>query len=313
MPVSDRAEAWREITTKALVPTKIELPDPASFSARLRTMPLGAVQMTEMSYGPHLSRRTPALIRQSDPEHYQFALIRTGRQGIDQARTRARLCPGEMVLYDSSRPFDASVKAGPPPAESVLLQFPKRLLPLRESQVNRLLAVNLPGVEGVGRLLAQFMISLVDEHAKFGARDAARLGTTAIDLITSVLAHRLDGEMPIPSQSAQRVLFLRITSFIDQHLDDADLKPATMASAHQISSRYLQRIFQMHGTTPGAYLRLRRLDRCRRDLADPGLSHVTIRAIAARWGFPQAAEFSRTFRATAGMPPSDYRNIQLGH
>lgn len=312
VPVSDRAEAWKEITTQALIPTKIELPDPAAFSARLRTMPLGAAQLTTMSYGPLLSRRTPALIRRSDPEHYQFALVRTGHQGIDQARTRARLGPGEMVLYDSSRPFDASVEADLAPAESLLLQFPKCLLALRESQVKQLVAVNVPGREGIGRLLAQFMTSLADEHGTFGARDAARLGSTAIDLITSVLAHRLDGEMSVPPQSAQRVLYLRITSFIDRHLQDADLTPAAVASAHQISSRYLQRIFQAHGTTTSAYIRLRRVERCRRDLADPGLRHVTVQAIAARWGFSQPAEFSRTFRATVGMPPSDYRSIQLG-
>ncbi|MFE7118063.1 helix-turn-helix domain-containing protein [Streptomyces sp. NPDC057654] len=101
-------------------------------------------------------------------------------------------------------------------------------------------------------------------------------------MITAVPAHRLDGETPVPPRSAQHVLFPRITSFIDQHLHDADLKPAAIASAHQISSRYLQRIFQIHGTTPSAYLRLRRMDRCRRDLAGPGLSHVTVQAIAAR-------------------------------
>ncbi|MFE7118064.1 hypothetical protein ACFU99_21870 [Streptomyces sp. NPDC057654] len=79
-----------------------------------------------------------------------------------------------MEIHDSSPPFDASVEAGPTPAESLLFQFPKRLLPLRESQVDGLLAVNLPGREGIGRLLAQFMTSLADEHAKFSARDAVR-------------------------------------------------------------------------------------------------------------------------------------------
>ncbi|GHE92686.1 hypothetical protein GCM10018785_68550 [Streptomyces longispororuber] len=85
-----------------------------------------------MSYGPLHSRRTPALIRRSDPEHYQFALMRTGHQGIDQSRTRTRLGPGEMVLPTTAR------APSPPPSrpvrpESLLLQFPKRLLPLRES------------------------------------------------------------------------------------------------------------------------------------------------------------------------------------
>jgi len=55
------------------------------------------------------------------------------------------------------------------------------------------------------------------------------------------------------------------------------------------------------------WTRQRRMDRCRRDLADPGLAARPIAAIAARWGFSSAADFSRAFRAAHGMPPSEYR------
>ena len=55
------------------------------------------------------------------------------------------------------------------------------------------------------------------------------------------------------------------------------------------------------------WTRQRRMDRCRRDLADPGLAARPIAAIAARWGFSSAADFSRAFRAVHGMPPSEYR------
>ena len=55
------------------------------------------------------------------------------------------------------------------------------------------------------------------------------------------------------------------------------------------------------------WTRQRRLERCRRDLADPALAARPVAAIAARWGFPSAAEFSRAFRAAHGMPPGEYR------
>jgi transcriptional regulator GlxA family with amidase domain len=32
-----------------------------------------------------------------------------------------------------------------------------------------------------------------------------------------------------------------------------------------------------------------------------------VAAIAARWGFSSAADFSRAFRAAHGMPPAEYR------
>nr|WP_324788513.1 AraC family transcriptional regulator [Streptomyces sp. H51] len=32
-----------------------------------------------------------------------------------------------------------------------------------------------------------------------------------------------------------------------------------------------------------------------------------MRSVAARWGFPRPAEFTRTFRAATGLSPSEYR------
>ncbi|MEU5099326.1 helix-turn-helix domain-containing protein [Streptomyces sp. NPDC020996] len=61
------------------------------------------------------------------------------------------------------------------------------------------------------------------------------------------------------------------------------------------------------GTTVSAFVREQRLSRCRRDLADPSLAHHSIRFVAARWGFPRPAEFTRTFRAATGLSPSEYR------
>ncbi|AJT69086.3 helix-turn-helix domain-containing protein [Streptomyces chattanoogensis] len=327
LPVHDRLEAWMATTAMTLLPTRIRPLAPAAFTARLRSLSLGAVQLAEVSYPPLLSQRTPALIRRSDPEQYQVALVRGRHQGIEQARTRSLLVPGDLVFYDSSRPFDALVDGdrsaadaemdaeadadvdGVAGAESIVLQFPKRLLPLPESRVAELLAVRLSGAEGIVRLCTQFMTALAEEHTSCTPRDAARLGHTALDLVTAVLAHHLDDETTAPAQSQPQVLFLRITSFIDRHLDAPGLGPATVASAHRISLRYLHRIFQQHGTSVRTYIRHQRLERCRRDLADPHLRHLTVHAIAARWGFSRPADFSRAFRTAVGMPPSDYRAL----
>ncbi|MEU8246092.1 hypothetical protein [Nonomuraea sp. NPDC048916] len=46
------------------------------------------------------------MIRQSDPELYQLSLNLRGRSGVSQGRQDVCLSRMEMVLYDSSRPFD---------------------------------------------------------------------------------------------------------------------------------------------------------------------------------------------------------------
>jgi AraC-like DNA-binding protein len=49
------------------------------------------------------------------------------------------------------------------------------------------------------------------------------------------------------------------------------------------------------------------MEQCRRDLSDPALESRPVAAIAMRWGFSSAADFSRAFRAAHGMPPAEYR------
>lgn len=306
VPVHEAVEAWRHVTASALVPTEFRVLEPSVFTARLEAISLGMAQVAVMSYASLTSRRTAALIRRSDPEQYQVALIRTGRQGIEQNRTRALARPGELMIYDSSRPFEAFCDSGPLKAKSVVLQFPKRLLPLPAARVARLFAASLPGTSGVGRLLSRFMITLADEELDCTERDALRIERTAVDLVSAVLAHHLDDDAPPGSRA--HVLYLNITSFIDRNLHRPDLEPAVIASAHHISVRHLHRIFQQHhGTGVSAHIRTRRLDRCRRDLADPDLNHLTIASIATRWGFTRPADFSRAFRRETGLSPSGHR------
>ncbi|MFD2767169.1 helix-turn-helix domain-containing protein [Micromonospora eburnea] len=73
----------------------------------------------------------------------------------------------------------------------------------------------------------------------------------------------------------------------------------------------LHRLFAAEQTSVSAGIRRRRLDRCRRDLADPALSGLAVGTVGGRWGLPDSAHFSRLFRAAFGVPPSDYRRMSL--
>ncbi|MFT7837093.1 helix-turn-helix domain-containing protein [Saccharothrix sp. BKS2] len=303
----ERLEAWRDITAASLIPTALDSPDPEAFTARLRAVPLGDAQVTSMVYTSLSSRRSPKEIRRSDPEYYQVGLIRAGRQDIAQNDAGATLRRGELVIYDSSRPFEAIV-SGTSPAETVLLQFPRRMLPLPARQVAGLCATSLPGTKGIGRLLTAFLASLADGGTDCTERDALRLQAIVVDLTTAVLAHHLERENP-PLRSPTHTLYLRIIAFIEENLHHPELHPTTIAVAHRISLRYLHRIFQQHHpVSVNAHIRVRRLDRARHDLADRRLDHLTIATIGRRWGFSRPADFSRAFRRHTGTPPRDYRN-----
>ncbi|GGL70825.1 AraC family transcriptional regulator [Streptomyces fumigatiscleroticus] len=307
VPREERVSTWVDVTAQALMPQRFRFTEPESFRARIASMQLGAGELADLAYSPLVAERTPRLIRQSDPELYQLALIRSGEQGIEQERSHARLKAGEFVLYDSSLPFSARTGFTPGISTSLVFQFPKSSLPLSPQRVRRLLAVPLPSGRGIGRVLSQFLAGVGQEYASCSARDAVRLGQTALDLVAAFLGGQADRDPGLPPESRRRVLFLTITAFIERNLGDPALSPSAVASAHGISPRYLQRILQEQGTTAAAFIRERRLARCRRDLADPALREVPVHAIGARWGFRSASDFNRAFRAAIGLTPGQYR------
>ncbi|GAA4192799.1 helix-turn-helix domain-containing protein [Microbispora amethystogenes] len=307
-PARDALSVWEEVVADALMPTSFKLLDTDVFRGWFSMMPLGAVQVSAMAYSSFLTRRTPKLIRASDPEILGLGVTSSGRHVIEQNRNRAALRPGELVLFESSRPFDIHADGG-----NILIQFPRTLVPLPARYINQLICRPLPGDQGMGRLLTGFLTHLAGDSTSYTPHDAVRLGTVGLDLVTATLAHFLEREGDIPADSRQRALYMRITSFIERHLGDTALTAGEIAGAHHISVRSLHRLFQQHGVTVRSWIRGQRLEHCRRDLADPSKRHMSIQAIAARWGFPHPADFTRAFRALHGITPSDYRNQAHHH
>jgi AraC-like DNA-binding protein len=99
----------------------------------------------------------------------------------------------------------------------------------------------------------------------------------------------------------------QVRAHIAAHVADAGLTPDAIARAHFISRSYLDRLFEDEPRSVAETIRDARLERCRRDLADPALAHRTILEIAMSWGFSSAAHFSRAFRVHYGMSPRDVR------
>ena len=109
----------------------------------------------------------------------------------------------------------------------------------------------------------------------------------------------------------RRYLRTLVRGHIDEHLGDPALDPESIAAAHFISRRHLDRLFADGERTVAETIRDRRLERCRRDLEDPARAGDSVLDIAMRWGFVSPAHFSRAFRATYGMTPRELRQTKM--
>ncbi|MEU4229060.1 helix-turn-helix domain-containing protein [Nonomuraea sp. NPDC026600] len=307
LPVSDRFAAYRELLAKLPAPLDVRSERPAGFWAELAGAELGALSVASLftrTGAPYEVHRTPSLISRSDPEAYRLVLNMTGHSGFTQNQRDARLGPGDLALYDTSLPFHGWHGADAGTHHWVMVTFPHSLLAMRPATVRALLGARLPGREGVGTLTAGFVARLARDIDQYRPLDAPHISAALMDLLMGLLGHELGTPAPEPSGQA---LLLQIQAHIQRNLGDPALSPKTIATGQYISVRSLHRLFQAHGLTVAGWVRARRLERCRADLADPLQWFRPVHAIAARWGFTNRAHFSNLFRAAYGVSPLNYR------
>ncbi|GAA0549362.1 MULTISPECIES: AraC family transcriptional regulator [Streptomyces] len=313
LPPADRFDRWRELVGQTHAPLDLRSDHWADFRASQRLLDLGAVSVWPTAFQPLCFRRTPKLIRQSDPEGLHISLPLSGALRAVRGEEEAVYGPDSLCVVDTSRPVDihggddASLHTG------VGLEVPKALLPLPRNQLDQVTGLRLSAQEGFGSLLAQLLTQLAKSTDSYQPTDGPRLGTVVVDLLSALIAHALDSDNSLPPETRQQALVLRIRAFVQQHLHDPHLTPRTIAAAHHISTSYLHRLFQNEEETVAAWIRRQRMERARHHLADPAQRTTPIHAIAARCGFPHASDFTRAFRSAYGIPPKDYRNQSSQH
>lgn len=309
LPVGERFASWYDMTAGALIPNMIRSDHEADFRANARVLELGEVRVSSLTYPSLETRRPASMVRGSDPESLQLMVTLRGSHRILQGGRDSTSGPGEVLLYDTSRPWHGWAMAGPDTVEGLMVQFPRALLPLPADKVRQLIGARLPGKEGLGALLSGYLTQLTAGATAYTAADGARLTTITLDLLTAFLAGHLEMSARLPPHTLRNAQLLEIRAFIQRHLGNPDLSPTVIAAAHNLSVRSLHRLFRDQGITVAGWIRGRRLERCRRDLADPLLHLRPVRAIAARWGFTDPAHFSRAFRTAYGHSPQEYRRL----
>lgn len=310
VPAAQQFELWQSAVSQAFVPLEASTtPGTPAFRGRLRGRNLGSVAVYEATADAHTVRRTNRAISRSSPEFYKLSLQLHGTARLGQDGRQAALEPGDFAIYDTTRPYTLAFDDF---SSTLVLMFPRDMLVLPSGHVASLTAVRFRGGQGVGGIVSTTLVQLarnIDDPAVHGS---VRLARNVVDLLGTALADRLDYP-DVPAESARAALLTRIKSYVEAHLEDAELSPGDIAAAHHISTRYLHKLFSEAGTTVSAYLRHRRLERCGQDLADPAKHQLSIGVIGARWGLVDASYLSRAFKTEYGVSPSEYRRRSVEH
>jgi AraC-like DNA-binding protein len=255
--------------------------------------------------GQHI-QHTKSHIRHAADEYFQVAVVASGVCRVSQDDRQAELGPGDCAVYETIRPFEWHFEDA---WDVWVFTFPLGSVPLSESERRLMTARRLDGRQGLTGVVSRFLLDLGRNSELLSAGQSERVIAQASDLVVTLLSDSVEAGDAVRG-CVQRSLMLRIKDYIDQRFSDITLGPGEIASAVNISTRYLHKLFQDERRSVSQYVKELRLERSRRDLLDPRLADRSISATAFACGFGDLSGFNRAFKDAYGISPREMRSGQ---
>lgn len=227
----------------------------------------------------------------------------TGESTLEQDGRAAAVRAGDITAYTAARPF--LLDHG---GESLIVRIPHRALPVPASTVDDVVAVRFERERPLVGIVHPLAVQLGRTAHRLEGGAGRRLVESAVGMLGAVVVETLqDRESDTRGSQLDQVI-----EYIEVNLSRPDLSVAEIASANFMSVRKLHALFAEHDSTVAAWVRSRRLERCRSDLADSEFGALRIGEVAARWGFKDAAHFSRLFAGRYATSPRAFRASVAG-
>jgi AraC-like DNA-binding protein len=295
---------WQDRMSSRFVRLEVTTDRPECFHGSIRSREYGGgILLSHITAGAQRVDRPLGFIDPFETRFYKFSLQLSGTGIIVQDGREATVTPGDMCIYDTSRPYTLIMNDD---VENLVLIFPHELLRLPSKAVAQLTGVRIGSESAMSHLVGPFIRQLGQKLEDFNENNAMRLAHNTLDLIATLLHAELDLDNPL-KQGRDLDLMTKVQEYIERNLGSYELTPTVIADANYISTRRLHYLFRSEGTTVTGWIKQRRLEQCRRDLSDPALWRETVTTISRRWGFSESAHFSRAFRAAFGISPREYR------
>jgi AraC-like DNA-binding protein len=304
LPASERFASWRRWWARpegsGVPPIEVSAAGDAPFDASAALFRLGAVTLLHVRSAASVTTVAPESLQGLDAPAVLVVLQHSGCGTYLFPHGVARTSAGVITTFPESEPWTLTVEA--PSEYTVLKALPRDLGP----RVELPRATSVCDGGGIAPALEPFVRSIAAGLIAGSVREGdPGLGDCLLGAMRSVL-----GPAGAAAAGRQDRLLAQIKTYIDANLADPGLVPGTIAGRHYISVRQLHKLFEVERLTVSRWIRHRRLDRCRAELADPALADEPVRAIAARWGMANASHFAQAFRVAYGCSPQEYRRAQ---
>ena len=303
----DRVRFWCEyFARQAHSITPKEIQDPGDFRAELSGSVAGEFALLDIKSGLQKVQRTAIDVAKDKTEAFFVRRFRVPVIWRASPRgTPVELIhePGDFCISSTEWQFEAESKGLasldlliiPQDALSPLITGGRLERPFRQpraSPLGSLLGAAIDAAKAQTRLLP-------DELGEAVLRNLCGLVALTCDASEERTGQGQDS--PHSEQLAA------VKRYVDQHLADTGLTPASAAAAVGISVRQLYRLFEPNDITFARYVLRQRLLRCRDTIGGATGTGRSVVDIAFGWGFNSMATFYRAFASEFGSSPAALR------
>jgi AraC-like DNA-binding protein len=298
----DRVACWVDGLCDTIVHVDCEPRRDQPFFGELRADSAGEICAATYSSVGQVVARSPRKIGQRPSDMLTLGVQLVGQTFGSQDGRDLLLRPGDLVLYDMTRPFRLAFSGN---FVRTTLIFPRAALRRRLGAAERFIGRSIDGTMGVGGMLSPLVRELPSRLDTVPVAVRERVAENLLDLIATAFLSQGEGA-PLSTE----MTLVRVKLWIETHLSEG-LSAERIAGVCRISARHLSRLFEREGTSPMRYVWDRRLTRCHRDVTDPAMRGRPVGEIAFAAGFNDLSHFSRAYRARYGCAPRDARRASV--
>ncbi len=298
-------KAFREAIaeTSGVVP----LGDAASFRVRGRVHCLGSAVLTDVRSSSLQYIRSARHVARAAYDHYEIAVNLNAEIRYQSGRRSASVHPGDVIVVDSTRPTDASIRA----PDRGLARIPAIFVPraLVASAMSALGDVHLRVLkrgDPRAKLLSEHVAHMLaridgDPQAQFAQTLPVLTGLLASAFGAKALSRRA-------GEAMSRAALDSLKRLIEHHIRSPELDADFICARSGWSRATVYRLFQAEGGL-ARYIRQRRLHWAFRELMGRSPPRRRILDLAIDCQFASEATFSRAFHRLFGMPPGEVRAL----
>lgn len=302
-PERKRSALYHDFFGRSVMRYEVEAAQdiPLDIDVKLQELP-GLLMVTGRMHGSR-NRRTRAWVADG-LDDLALAVNLGGKYVISQGDREIALEDGEATLFTLGSPCGTMHW---PPGRLLAMRFPRGEIGRRVGDADMHCLRRIPAGCQALTLLTDYIHIAQDRRTVAGPDLQHYFVDHVYDLVAVALGATRDAAEAAQGGGLRAAKLHAIKQDIAANLERPGLSVTDLAQRHHCTPRFLQRLFEMEGTTFTEYVLAQRLARAHRLLTDPRRDGDKISALAYDCGFGDVSYFNRVFRRHYGAAPSEVR------